>query len=150
VGRRRISEDDVAFRTEIAQQFRAAMKAHNLRTQTEAARELDITRQAFSQYLRKKTTPQAEILARACARWNLTLKYRTATFKRGAFGVNEVKTELDVLQLDLFREPQVFENADLVVSVERAQRSALQITIKMKKAALRRPLPKARAATNRR
>jgi transcriptional regulator with XRE-family HTH domain len=121
---------------EIAQQFRGAMKTHGLKNQSDAARALNITRQAFSQYLLQKTTPQAEILARACALWNLTLKYRTEEFRRGAFGVHATRTEPDVLQLDLFREPQVFENANLIVSIERSQKSALQITVKMKKAGL--------------
>ena len=112
------------------------MKAHGLKTQTEAAKQLNITRQAFSQYLLEKTTPQAEILARACARWSLTLKYRAAQFKGGAFGVRETKTEPEVLQLDLFKEPQIFENARMVVSVERFQKAALQITVRMKNASL--------------
>ena len=103
MGRRRTSDDDRRFRTEIAQQFRDAMKARGLKTQTQAARDLNITRQAFSQYLLEKTTPQAEILARACARWDLTLKYRTAEFKRGAFRGQEEKTGPGVFHLALFR-----------------------------------------------
>jgi len=136
VGRRRISDDDRRFRAEVARQFRDAMKVHGLKTQTEAAKQLNITPQAFSQYLLEKTTPQAEILARACARWDLKLKYRAAQFKSGAFGVRETRMEPEVLQLDLFREPQIFENARMVVSVERSQKAALQITVRMKKAGL--------------
>lgn len=126
------------------------MKAHGLKTQTEAARALNITPQAFSQYLLEKATPQAEILARACAQWDLTLKYRTAEFGRGAFGVHETRTEPDVLQLDLFTEPLIFQNRHMVVSVERSRRAALQITIRMKKAGLTvRSSRASKIATNR-
>jgi transcriptional regulator with XRE-family HTH domain len=124
------------FRAEIAQQLKAAMHAHRIKTQAEAARALNITRQAFSQYLREKTTPQAEILARACSLWHLTLTYRAAEFGGGAFGVRENKREPDVLQLDLFKEPLTFQNNHMLVCVERSQQAALQITIRMKKADL--------------
>lgn len=136
MGRRRISDADRRFRAEVARKFREAMKAHGLKNQTEAARDLNITRQAISQYLLEKATPQAEILARACAKWNLTLRYRSAEFTRGAFGAHETKTEPEVLQMDLFREPQVFENTHLVVTVERSQKATLQVTIKMKKTSI--------------
>lgn len=136
VGRRRISEADRAFRTEVARKFREATKARGL-NQTEAAKELNITRQAFSQYLLEKTTPQGEILARACAKWDITLRYRDADFTRGAFGAHETKAEAEVLQMDLFREAQVFENTHLIVKIERSQKATLQVTIKMKKAGLR-------------
>jgi transcriptional regulator with XRE-family HTH domain len=138
MGRRRISETDRTFRTEVARKFREAMKARGL-NQTQAAKELNITRQAVSQYLLEKTTPQGEILARVCARWDLSLRYRATEFKRGAFGAQETTTEPEVLQMDLFREPQVFENAHLIVTVQRSQKAALQVTIRMKKAGLTVP-----------
>jgi hypothetical protein len=42
----------------------------------------------------------------------------------------------DVLQLDLFREPQVFENQHFVLTVARSHKSTLQGTLKMKQAIL--------------
>ena len=104
--------------------------------QTEAARELNITKQALSQYLREKATPQGEILARACAKWGITLRYRAAEFARGAFGSAESRPTNEMFQLELFREPQVFENPRLVVTIARSHKAALQVTIKMKQAAL--------------
>lgn len=131
MGRRRVSDADRSFRHDIATQLRAAMKSRGL-NQTEAARELAITKQALSQYLREKSTPQGEILARACAKWDITVRYRDTEFKLGALGAVRTRTTPEVLQLDLFREPQVLENAHIVVSVARAHRSTLQVTIKMK------------------
>jgi transcriptional regulator with XRE-family HTH domain len=133
MGRRRIADADRAFRTEVARKFRAAMQTRRL-NQAAAARELNVTRQALSQYLLEKTTPQGEILARACAKWGIRLLYRTAEFGRGAFAPEEGKSRPEVFQMDLFREPQVFENANLVVTLERSQRATLQVTIRMKKA----------------
>jgi len=104
--------------------------------QTQGARELSITKQALSQYLREKATPQGDILARACAKWGITLRYRDTEFTRGAFGSAEARATSDVLQLDLFREPQVFENQHLVLTVSRSHKLTLQITIKMKQATL--------------
>src|SRR5712691_3635104 len=135
MGRRRISESDRAFRTDVARQFRAAMQKRGV-NQTQGARELSITKQALSQYLREKATPQGDILARACAKWGITLRYRDTEFTRGAFGSAEVRATSDVLQLDLFREPQVFENQHLVLTVSRSHKLTLQITIKMKQATL--------------
>jgi len=104
--------------------------------QTEAARELRITKQALSQYLREKATPQGEILARACARWGITLRYRDTQLTQGAFGPTETRTPAEVLQLDLFKEPQVFENPNLIVTIARSHRATLQVTIRMKEAAI--------------
>jgi transcriptional regulator with XRE-family HTH domain len=119
----------------VARQFGSAMRKRDL-NQTLAAKELGITKQALSQYLREKATPQGDILARACAKWGITLRYRDTQFTRGAFGSAEAKAPSDVLQLDLFREPQVFENQHLVLTVSRAHKSTLQVTIRMKQATL--------------
>ena len=135
MGRRRISDSDRAFRTEVARQFRTALQKRGM-NQTQAARELNITKQALSQYLREKATPQGDILARACAKWGITLRYRDTEFTRGAFGSAEARAASDVLQLDLFREPQVFENQHLVLTVARSHKLTLQVTIKMKQATL--------------
>jgi len=135
VGRRRISDADRTFRTEVARRFRSAMQKRGL-NQTEAARELGVTKQALSQYLREKTTPQGEILARACAHWGITLRYRDAQFTHGAFGSAEAPAASDMLQLDLFSEPQVFENQHLVLTLARSRKSTLQVTIRMKQATL--------------
>ena len=133
MGRRRISDSDRTFRIEVARQFRTALQKRGM-NQTEAARELSITKQALSQYLREKATPQGDILARACAKWGITLRYRDTEFTRGAFGSAEARAASDMLQLDLFREPQVFENQHLVLTVARSQKLTLQVTIKMKQA----------------
>jgi transcriptional regulator with XRE-family HTH domain len=136
MGRRRLSEADLRFREEVAKKFNAARLSRRL-NQSEAARELGITRQAFSQYLLRKATPQAEILARACAKWTLKLRYRDRDFTGGAFGVEpaaELEPHQDGLQLALFDEPQRFENDQLEVVLERAQKTTLQVTIRMKKA----------------
>lgn len=135
MGRRRISDSDRAFRTEVARQFRTALQKRGM-NQTQAAQELSITKQALSQYLREKATPQGDILARACAKWGITLRYRDTEFTRGAFGSAEARAATDMLQLDLFREPQVFENQHLVLTVARSQKLTLQVTIKMKQATL--------------
>lgn len=135
MGRRRTSDADRAFRTEVARRFRSAMQKRGL-NQTQAATELSITKQALSQYLREKVTPQGDILARACAKWGITLRYRDTEFTRGAFGSAEARAPSDVLQLDLFREPQVFENQHFVLTVARSHKSTLQVTIKMKQAIL--------------
>jgi len=144
MGRRRTSDADRAFRTEVARRFRSAMQKRGL-NQTQAARELSITKQALSQYLREKVTPQGDILARACAKWGITLRYRDTEFTRGAFGSAEARAPSDVLQLDLFREPQVFENQHFVLTVARSHKSTLQVTIRMKQTILTprtRPLRK--------
>jgi transcriptional regulator with XRE-family HTH domain len=135
MGRRRTSDSDRAFRTEVARRFRAAMQKRGL-NQTQAARELSITKQALSQYLREKVTPQGDILARACAKWGITLRYRDTEFTRGAFGSAEARAPAEVLQLDLFREPQVFENQHFVLTVARSHKSTLQVTFRMKHATL--------------
>jgi transcriptional regulator with XRE-family HTH domain len=138
VGRRRISEADRLFRHDIANQLRAAMKSREL-NQTDASRELGITKQALSQYLREKSTPQGDILARVCAKWRITVRYRDTEFTLGALEAVRTRTTPEALQLDLFREPQVLENAHIVVSVARSHKSTLQVTIKMKQVTV--PLP---------
>jgi transcriptional regulator with XRE-family HTH domain len=138
VGRRRVSEADRAFRRDLAIQLRAAMKSRSL-NQTEAASELGVTKQALSQYLRERSTPQGEILARICAKWGLAVRYRNTDFRSGALETIPSRAAPEVLQLDLFREPQIFENAHLLVSVARAPRSTLHVTIKMKQASERPP-----------
>lgn len=145
MGRRRVSAADRLFRRDIANQLRAAMKNRGL-NQTAAARELAITKQALSQYLREKSTPQGEILARACAKWRIAVRYRDTKFKLGALEAVRTRTTPEALQLDLFREPQVLENAHIVVSVARAHKSTLQVTIKMKQVTVPAPSPLAKNA----
>ena len=138
VGQHPVSDADRSFRAEVAQKLTAAMKEHGLDTQSAAARALGVTRQAFSQYLLRKVTPQSEILARACGLWNIKLRYRDQEFTRGAFGVDHAIGTLPErdTQLDLFDQPQRVENEHLVVILKRAPDSILQVTIQMKKAAL--------------
>lgn len=133
MGRRRTSESDREFRREVARRFRTAMRARGL-NQTQAADELRITKQALSQYLCEKSTPQGEILARACAKWGVRLRYRDAEFTRGAFGADRSVGVSESVQLDLFREPQIFENPSMVVTLARSRKATLQVTIKMKRA----------------
>jgi transcriptional regulator with XRE-family HTH domain len=146
LGRRRISETDRAFRAEVARKLREVTRTRGL-SQTEAAHQLGITRQAFSQYVLEKSTPQGTILARACAKWGIVLRFRDTEFSAGAFGAQETKTGPEVLQMDLFREPQVFENRHLVVTLERSKKATLQVTIRMKQASL--PVPPTRRAVGR-
>lgn len=119
----------------MSRQFRAAIQG---RSQAEAASEIGVTRQALNQYLNRKTTPQGDILARACAKWGIaTLKYRGVDVKASAFRAIETKPQPDALQLDLLREPIRLENNDVVVTLRRSRRETLQVTIQMKKAGLR-------------
>jgi hypothetical protein len=48
----------------------------------------------------------------------------------------EARATSDVLQLDLFREPEVFENRHLVVTVARSHKLTPRVTAKMKQAIL--------------
>src|SRR5262245_31732634 len=116
MGRRRLTAEDLKFRAEVATKLDQARKALGL-NQTEAATELGVTRQAFSQYVRKRATPQAAILARAATKWSLTLSYRGQEFAPAAFGrdVSPTTTETDGLQMELFDRPQFAQNKHLVV-----------------------------------
>ena len=139
MGRHPLSDADRKFRSEVAEKFTAAMKQHGLETQSAAARELGVTRAAFSQYLLLKSTPQAEILARAMTKWGIKLRYRDKEFAVGAFGRTEAvapprRQDSIGLQMELFDEPQRFENDHLVVTLQRSEKATLQVTIRMKKA----------------
>ncbi len=134
MGRRRLSKADYEFRREIADKFQAAMTRLGL-NQTQAAEELNVKKQTISQYINEKATPQAEILARACAKWGITIKYRDTEFRSGAFGAKRSKRDAEVVQMDLFREPQVFENTRMIVTVARSKKSTLQFTIRIKEPA---------------
>jgi transcriptional regulator with XRE-family HTH domain len=137
MGRRRLSDSDLSFREEVAEKFDRARKLRGL-NQSSAAKELGVTRQAFSQYLLRKATPQAAILARACTRWSLSLRYRGKEFARAAFGQEDAKNspEQPSLQMDLFDRPQRVENDQLVVTLDRSEKATLLVTITMKNATL--------------
>jgi transcriptional regulator with XRE-family HTH domain len=137
VGRRRLTDSDLEFRAEIARKFDQARKDRDL-NQSAAARALGITRQAFSQYLLRKATPQATVLARACTIWNLKLRYRGQEFTNAAFAKVDAAPSVDAsaFQIELFDRPQHIENNRFLVILERAARSTLQVTIKMKKSTL--------------
>lgn len=138
MGRRRLTASELRFRAEVAEKFRTECESRGL-SQTQAAEELDVTRAAFHQYVKGKATPQAAILARACIRWNLKLRYRDQEFGAQAFSAETASPEKlqhaeSGLQLALFDEPQRFENDHLVVVLKRSHASTLQVTIHMKKA----------------
>lgn len=132
MGRRKINESDLAFRKEIAGKLSSAMKQRNL-NQTAAAIELGISKQALSQYLREKATPQGEILAGVCAKWNITLQYRGTKFGHAAFGAKARDGKPDVFQMELFEEPQVFENERVIVKIAKTSKATLQVTVHVKK-----------------
>lgn len=136
-GRPTLSDIAKAFRSEVAEQFLQVVHRRNL-TRSQAAYELGVTRQAFHKYVRGESTPQAAVLARACTLWDLRLNYAGAEFGKGAFAAPESKAAADpeLLQMNLFDRPQIFENDQLIVVLERAHKSILQVTIKMKRASL--------------
>jgi len=142
MGRRRISPDDKLFRLEVSQKLKAAMREHDL-TESDVARELGISRQAVNQYVNAKSTPQGDILARACAKWGIRLRFRGAEFSGKAFGAAFVRSEPDVLQMGLFKDPVRLGNDDVEVVLERSRKSTLRVTIRMKKAEGRRHAAKA-------
>lgn len=133
MGRRRLSDAELDFRAEVAEKFDRARRDRGL-NQSEAALELGITRQAFSQYVLRKATPQAAILARACTKWDLRLRYRGEEFAQGAFRQKDAgrATTASDFQLELFDRPQRIENERVIVTLRRAEQMSLQVTIKMK------------------
>jgi transcriptional regulator with XRE-family HTH domain len=133
LGRRKISDDDRRFRGDIADLLGKQMKKRNL-NQTEAAKELGITKQALSQYLLEKVTPQAEILAHICAKWDVTIPYKGKEFGRKAFRVEERLEKPEIAQMDLFKEPQRVENDRVVVILSRSKQATLEISIQLKEA----------------
>jgi transcriptional regulator with XRE-family HTH domain len=137
VGRRRLSDEDLKFRAEVSAEFSRAIQDRGL-NQSEAANQLGVTRQALSQYLLRKSTPQSPILARACTEWGLRLRYQGKAFASPKAGPEKTRTKSapDGLQLDLFDQPQRVENDQLVVILERSAKATLQVTIKMKRADL--------------
>lgn len=135
MGRPRTSAADREFRSEVAKKLRQVMKDRNL-TEADAARQLKISRQAFNKYVREEATPHGEILARACALWDVTLKYRGADFTGNAFIATPTKAQPEVLQMDLFAEPLKVENKHVLVTIQRSQKQTLQVTIQVKKADL--------------
>jgi len=129
---------DLRFRAEVAEKLRAECDNRGL-SQAEAAKELGVTRAAFHQYLKGKATPQAAILARACIKWNLKLRYRDQEFGAQAFASGlepDGGNGRPGFQLALFDEPQRFENEQVIVVLKRSHASSLQVTIQMKKADL--------------
>src|SRR5262245_12476793 len=132
MARPKTTEVDRAFRREVAAKFRAAMKQQQL-NQTAAAPKLRISKQALSQDLREKGTPHGEMLARACSIWKIKLRYKDHDFGEGAFqSVAENQAREDILQLDLFQEPQVFKNTRMVVTIMRTKKATLQFSVRIK------------------
>jgi transcriptional regulator with XRE-family HTH domain len=105
-------------------------------TQSEAARQIGVSRQAFNQYISRKATPQAATLARACKKWGLTLEAEGMKLGAGSFGPVQANTDASQqLQLTgLFDEPQICLNENLIVRVEKSASALLQVTIRMRKA----------------
>jgi transcriptional regulator with XRE-family HTH domain len=136
VGRPKTCAADREFRKEIEQKLRHVMLDRGL-NQTQAAQQLNIKKQTISQYLRKKSTPSAEILARMCVAWDITLEYKGSAFGEGAFRATKPSETSGILQMDLFREPQVFENDRMVVTLVQSPEAALQVTIKLKQQSMK-------------
>jgi transcriptional regulator with XRE-family HTH domain len=135
-----LSAEELRFRAEVATKFRDECESRGL-SQAQAAAELGVTRAAFHQYVKGKTTPQAAILARACIRWNLKLQYRGQEFGGHAFATEGAAPGMTHhggpgLQMALFDEPQRFENDRVIVVLKRSHATTLQVTIHMKKADL--------------
>ena len=86
-------------------------------------------------------------MARAGTVWGLTFNYAGSEFGKGAFAAREPEAaDPELLQMNLFDRPQTFENDQLIVILERAHKSMLQVTINMKQASLPKKPPRSRKA----
>jgi hypothetical protein len=83
-------------RNEIGDAFAAALRRmlteNPARTISTAAKELEVSRQAFHAYLKGKL-PRRKTLNRAMHLWNLKLDLGEQSFDKGAFGVGEGKKQ---------------------------------------------------------
>lgn len=122
---------DPKFRAEVAKKFRQVMKERGW-SQARAARELGVKRQAFHQYVRGATTPRADVLARACINWGITLGYRGHVFGKEAFDTTSTPPDVKPVQLNLFDDPQVLRNRHVEVKIGSKGTDSLELLVNIR------------------
>lgn len=119
-----------AFRREVARVL-AGVIGNSRGAASQAARELRISRQAVSLYLKQKATPSGEIVRRICERWNISLNVEgmvvaESTYRKRVSG----PVQAPPLQLPLLPAAiDSLENKDLKVKIVKKVEDAIELKV---------------------
>jgi transcriptional regulator with XRE-family HTH domain len=114
------------FREDVAAKLRGAIKKRGL-SMTEAASQLNVSRQSLHKYLSEKATPRSNILYLACTKWGIEIDVNGISLHEGAFKRPEIKPQLLPLQLSLPTALGSLKEKDLKVKIARRVDDGLEL-----------------------
>jgi transcriptional regulator with XRE-family HTH domain len=114
------------FREEVAAKLGAAIKMRGL-SMTEAANQLNVSRQSLHKYLSKKATPRSNVLYLACKKWGIEIDVNGISFHEGAFVGPEKKPQILPIQLSLPSALGSLKEKDLKVKIARRVDDGLEL-----------------------
>lgn len=121
----------LVLRLEVAKTFRDAMLERNL-TVTAAAHQLGISRQSMHKYLKGSVTPRADVVSRACLRWNLTMNVYGQVLSAGGFGLPREPKLASPIQLTFSDMLQSLQDHNLDIRIIRAVGKSLELKVRIK------------------
>ncbi len=125
------SQLEIQLRDEVRLKFLEAMSQHNLATQSQAAKEIGITKAAFGLYLNRKATPSAFILLKACAKWGLSIRYAGMTFSAADFSQAAPLFHNAAEQQTLFGALHKLEPNNIGIAIGKKGPTALELKVKI-------------------
>lgn len=127
---KRAERERLQFRNEVRDHMAKVLSGGVSRE--DLAEELQVTKQAISSYMNRRTTPKPYILRRLLARWPHTFKYRDAEFGPEAFGVEPGRMNGVVKQEYLFDTLSSVKKENMRVEVERGPHSEAELRLIIK------------------
>ncbi len=127
------ARSNAEFQREVARKLRQALREKGW-SQTEAAKRLGISKQAFSKYLdeRAPTTPSSPVLLRAIKQLGIALTYRDWDVPQGAFIQPSGPQEPEAVQLRLFEAPKVLANGTILMKIGSKRAVIPEVTIEIR------------------
>jgi len=121
----------LALRREVARTFRAAIVSRRLSI-TSAARELGVSRQSMYKYLRGSVTPRADVVSKACSKWNLTMTVDGLAFSASEFGPSKGPRIISPVQMNFSDMLRSLRDRDLDVQIIRTANEFLELKVRIK------------------
>ena len=116
------------FREDVAEKLKSAIQKRGI-SMSEAASQLNVSRQSLHRYLSQKATPRSNVLYLACKKWGLEIDVNGISFPAGAFDKPERKPQILPLQLSLPSALGSLKEKDLKVKIAKRVDDGLELRL---------------------
>ena len=126
-----VEESEMQLREEIKLRFKEAMFRHRI-NQSQAAKQIGITRAAVSRYMATSATPSAFVFLKACKRWNLRVVHDGVEFGARNLSKKQQSRRESPEQLPLFSALKELGDDSLGIRINKKGPDRLDLSLEIK------------------